>query len=201
MNTTDVITLEDTRRELRLNSAAFDDTLDLLISAVSERLDELCGPIVVRTVTESHQGGTGRILLRQTPVASVTTVREFTGTVEQVLVAETNATKSSNDFYLDGTTGILYRRTGGYATWFPGGAGNVVVEYVAGRFATTADVTAKFRMAARIMVKHFWRYEAGSGSQAFGANDEGLGAIATFAVPRSVLELLAGEVASTVTVG
>lgn len=197
----DVITLADAKDELRLQAATYDSSLAVFVSAVSQRLDELCGPIVVRTVTDSLNGASGSLRLSSMPVSSITTVTEYSGTTAQVLTGETNSTKSVNDYWVD-TSGLLYRRSDGYSTWWPQGAGNVVVVYQAGRFATTADVSAKFRLAARIMVKHFWRYESGTGSQTFGTNDfDGVEQIATFAIPRVVAELLADEVQNTPVIG
>lgn len=199
----DVITLQDAKDELRLLNASQDTALALFVSAVSQRLDDLCGPIVARSVTEAHEGWAGPLRLRKYPALSVTTVTEYSGTTAQVLALETNAAKTTSDYWVDLSAGILYRRSEGYNTLWPRGAGNVVVVYSAGRFATTADVSAKFRLAARIMVKHFWRFESGAGSQTFGSADlaDGLAQIATFAVPRVVAELLASEVHNEVVIG
>jgi hypothetical protein len=143
--------------------------LVILTSAVSQQLDELCGPVVQRTVTaETHDGGSTFIALDDRPVASVTTVTEYAGTTSTTLTAESNTSKTGNDYFLD-TGGVIRRRSGGGDSRFPTGRGNVAVTYVAGRAANTAAVDAKFKQAAAMMLRNLWVSEAASGSETIGA--------------------------------
>lgn len=143
--------------------------LVILTSAVSLQLDEMCGPVVVRTVTsETHDGGWTFIALDERPVASVTTVTEYAGTTSTTLTAESNTSKTGNDYFLD-TGGVIRRRSGGGDSRFPTGRGNVAVTYVAGRATNTAAVDAKFKQAAAMMLRNLWVSEAASGSETIGA--------------------------------
>jgi hypothetical protein len=158
----------------------------------------VCGPIVNRTLTaELYNGGCSKIFLRYRPVSSVTSVTEYNNTTAQVLAAETNTTKTANDYLLDNSsTGVIIRRTSGCDTWFASGRRNVSVTYVAGRAATTAAVDARFKQAARICLKHLWRNENSAGTVTFGATsgiEEYIPTIPAWAIPRAALELIAAD--------
>ena len=141
------------------------------VSAVSQQLDNLVGPVVQRTVTsESHDGGDDEVFLRQRPVASVTAVTEYRNTTAQALVAETNTTKTGYNYLLDpAAAGKLCRRSSNQDFPFPPGKSNVIVTYVAGRASTTGAVDAKYKQAAAMMLRNIWTAEAASGSETFGA--------------------------------
>ena len=63
--TVDVLTLSEARQAVGLTSDESDDYLKTLITAVSTQLDEMCGPVRTRTVTdELHDGGSTSLLLR-----------------------------------------------------------------------------------------------------------------------------------------
>lgn len=158
-----------------VNAAATSATLTNLVTAVSQQLDKLCGPVVVRTITsELHDGGRPTILLRNLPVSSITTVTEYDGTTATTLTAETNATKTTSNYLYLGTVGALssgriVRRSNNADYVFPAGRRNVEVTYVAGRAATTSAVDAKFKQAAAMMLRNVWVSEQASGSETFGA--------------------------------
>ena len=137
-----------------------------VITAASRMIDQVVGPVVVRTVTELHDGGKDRIWLRQPPVPTVTTVTEYDYTTATVLTAESNASKPDAGYLLRtvGTASYLARRTGGSATTFSSGDQNIEVVYQAGRYATTATVDARFKEAAVQAAIHLWQARgAGSG--------------------------------------
>ncbi len=158
-----------------VNASATTATLTNLVTAVSQQLDKLCGPVVVRTITsELHDGGRPTILLRNLPVSSITTVTEYDGTTATTLTAETNATKTTSNYLHLGTVGALssgriVRRSNNDDYVFPAGRRNVEVTYVAGRAATTSAVDAKFKQAAAMMLRNVWVSEQASGSETFGA--------------------------------
>lgn len=196
MATNDVITLSEAKQHLSImgNSAPAEDAvLATYITAVSLRLDDLCGPIVIRTVSsESHDGGEYEIFLRKAPVATVTSVVEYNQTTATSLTAETNAAKTGNDYLVDLPTGKLIRRTNGVDYRFNIGRKNIVVTYTAGRAASTSAVDSKFKLAAGMMLAHLWRREQGLGSETFGPFEVNAG-VPAFAVPRAVENLLADE--------
>lgn len=198
-DTLDLISLDEAKRALNIPLAdtTFDTEVASYVTAVSQGLDDLCGPVVHRTITdEVHDGGLDYILPIRTPVASVTTVKQYLSGTATTLTAETVAVSTTNDYLLVavGTHGATIRRR---STWsdsvFPAGRGNVVITYVAGRFANTAAVSPKFKQGAAKMLAHMWRGDQGAGTSTFGAPVDqpvfGLG----FAIPNAVVELLADE--------
>lgn len=199
MAATDVLTLGEAKLALGIaGSDESDDTdIEVYVTAVSDRLDVLVGPVVERTVSnELHDGGRVAVHLKYWPVASVTSASEFTNTTEQALAAETNSTKTANDYLLDGERGVLRRRASNRDWRFPTGRRNVKVTYVAGRYDDTASVASRYKQAASLMLKHLWAREEGLGSAEFGpVLQPGVTAFGTptFVVPRAVKELLADQ--------
>lgn len=175
MAATDVLTETEARAAVNADEGSAE--LAVLVSAVSGQLDELCGPIVQRTVTgEAHDGG-ALVRLKHAPVASVTSVVEYDGTVATTVTAETNTAKATANYVFDSRTGQVRRRSNGWDYAFPAGRGNVVVTYVAGRAATTAAVDAKFKQAASMMLRNLWVAERASGSETFGAFTDAGGSV------------------------
>lgn len=196
----DILTLNEGKDELGIPTATttYDTVLASWITAISRRLDDVCGPVVVRTIaSELYSGGVCTLQLKSRPVSSITSVTEYTYTTAQALTAETNTIKTAFNYLLDyDRTGILRRRTAGADMIFAVGRRNIEVTYVAGRAASTAAVDARFKQAARICLKHLWRAENSAGTVTYGATS-GLEAfepsVPTFAIPRAALELVADE--------
>lgn len=190
----DLLSITEARRAIGKDAsdASVDTLLAAIVTAVSVRLDEVCGPIVRRTIEEeAHDGGEVDVLLRYRPVSEVTAVVEYADTAETTLTAETNATKPVDAFVLkgNGRAGILLRRSGNADRRFPAGRGNVLVTYVAGRYDSTAEVGAKFKDAARIMLANRWQSEEFSIADV-GEYDVPRGAFPRFAIPNYVVEML-----------
>ena len=168
-----------------------------LTTAVSRALDDLCGPIVQRTITdERHAGGSRLVFLRYRPVVSITAVKEYASGTLTTLTAETDTVSTSTNYRWDADMDVIYRRS----SWtdYPFGSQSVLVTYVAGRYADTASVDARFKEAAKITLAHIWRAEQGAGNTTFGSFDpdqplEPIG----FLIPRRARELLGHEVQST----
>ena len=187
LGTLDLLTLAEAKAALNIPEANtdFDDELAVVVTAVSRRIDDLCGPVVIRSITENvHDGGTEILFLEHLPVAAVVTVTEYSGTTPTELEAETHLSKPSNGYYLAGA-GMLRRRSGGSNTTFASGTANVVVEYQAGRYLNTESVDAKFKEAASLYLRHVW-----TKSQGMAPSDESL---PRFGVPNVVLDMLAAE--------
>lgn len=168
MATLDLLDLDEARRAVNLPSPSTsdaDDDLKLFVSGISGRIDELCGPVVQRTITdEKHDGGRCRILLDLQHVSSVTSVSEWAGTTETTLAAETNASKPASGYLLDpvGPYGFVYRRASNGDATFPAGRRNVLVTYVAGRYADTAAVDERFKLAASAVLRRVFKREQSS---------------------------------------
>lgn len=194
-STYDLLTLDEAKAALNIPLAdtTFDTELASYITAVSQRLDDLCGPIVKRSVSdEIHDGNVAWILPDFSPVASVGSVTEYSNGTGTVLTAESLSV--AGDYTLEGagTHGAILQRRASFSDR-AFSYGPVVVNYVAGRFNSTAAVSPKFKQAAAKMLSHMWRGDQGAGSATFGAPTEtpllGYG----FAIPNAVVELLAEE--------
>lgn len=170
----DLLTLTEGKRAINLpeSSTQHDAELAQFITAVSRRIDDLCGPVVARTVTEElHDGGSSLLFLRNFPVLSVTSVTEYASGTPTVLTAE--SVSVSGGYAL--RDGVLARRSGWSSmSW----GSQVVVTYEAGRYENTAAVDAKFKLAAGSILRRLWAREAsawsrggdpfaGEGAQAF----------------------------------
>lgn len=196
-STYDLLTLDEAKAALNIPLAdtTFDDELAMYVTAVSQRLDDFAGPIVKRSVAdEVHDGGGSFLFPMQTPVASIGEVVEYSSGTATTLTGETNSVAGTYMLEGGGThLSIIRRRSSWSDSGFPTGRGNVIVSYVAGRFDSTADVSAKFKQAAAKTLSWLWRGDQGAGTATFGAADGaslfGLG----FALPNSVVEMLAYE--------
>ena len=193
MAATDIVTISEASAYLQ--SPSDTDGIAGLISAASSAIDDVAGPVVKRTVTDIFDGrGQSQVVLRTHPVASVTTVDEYVFTNHLSLTQETNSAKPGLGFTFDPVTNTITRRTGGIDYIFWAGRQNVVVTYVAGRYADTASVDPRFKQACLITLAHIWRSEQGTpiGNLVGGPEDTiiiGSG----YAVPRRALELLGLE--------
>ena len=120
------------------------------------------------TVTETSNGGGSKILLRQSPVASVTSV-----SVAGVALAATA-------YEVDLAAGIIALRTPSAA-----GQANVTVVYAVG--GTVPDLA---KQATKEAVRHLWQTQRGSmgGRNPLGGDDYSGGM--AFSLPRRVQELL-----------
>lgn len=152
---------------------AHDIVLARHITAISRIGDDAVGPVVHRIVTaELHAGGAPTILLRRRPVSTITNVREAQnpGTIETLSAA---AWGSTSDGYFappwkrDPTlkSGEIHRRRSGVdANWWPG-SHTVEVTYIAGRYATTDSVDARFADVAGAILRRLWKRESGTWAQ------------------------------------
>lgn len=206
-DTLDVLSLTDAKAAISMSASntAHDAELARHITAISRILDDVVGPIVRRTITdEEHVGRRRTVQLRRWPVYSVTSVEEDDRGTVTVLSAA--AFGSTTDGYRarkldrDPTllSGVLHRRRYGRdALW----ADEVQVTYVAGRYATTAAVDARFAEACASVLRRIWKREAGTWQQSSdvlaqlaGGDDLGAGSAFFRAVKPLVEELLFDEV-------
>lgn len=182
-DTLDIVSLNEGKSAVNIATAntSYDTELALFITAISRRVDELIGPVVVRTLTdERHDGGCHSIRLRKSPASSVTTVKEYdrAGTLT-TLTAETDTVKQVNGFLLINPTphrAEVVRRTSGSPTPFADGEQNILVTYVAGRAANTAAADALYKLGVSNILRRIWQREAPVWAQtadAFAAPDGG----------------------------
>lgn len=175
------------------------DVLGSWITAISARLDQLCGPIVQRTITdELHDGGFPDIRLNG-PVTSISSIVEDQPGGLVTVTHRTFGTAPADGYVLERwqtdtapysgyVTRWSYRTP---ALWQPGDS-TVKATYVAGRFATTAAVTPLFTRAAVLMLKHVWQSHQLSVAKV-GAYDVPAAAYPLEMVPKAVTTMLADE--------
>jgi hypothetical protein len=166
-DTLDVVTLAVTKAALGIADATTTHDVELarMITAVSRVMDDVVGPIVVRTVTtEQHRGGMPTIRLRRRPVTTVTTVREVTapGSIATLSAVAWGAAGDGYEapaFVRNPSllSGALHRAVGGYNVCWKAAE----VTYQAGRYANTAAVDARFAEAATEVLRRLWRRETG----------------------------------------
>ena len=178
MATTDILTNAEALAAINAPSLAAGPAGELvtLVSAVSGVIDSYCGPVVAREVTEIHAGGSSTIWPHQAPVLSVTSLTEFDGSTETVLTDESafGTVGGASGFVLSPDGLSIGRRVSGNAYYF--GAGTIEVVYQAGRFASTATVSPKFKAAASGILRRLWKREASSWAYSpdfFANTDEG----------------------------
>lgn len=206
----DLLTLAEAKRIGRIAStdSSEDDLLAAYITAASELLDEWAGPTVARTVTSELHDGTNssgrgwrhKILLEHRPVIAVTTVIEHRSGDPLTLLVETT-TQQPTDAYLadryspDPTlfNGHLRRRSSGEDAWWEYGRQNIAVTYMAGRVASTSDVSARFKRACAITLQNLWRDREPS-LEAQGEFEVPRASFPTFAIPNAVRHLLSKEI-------
>jgi hypothetical protein len=156
---TDLLSESEARAAASSGTYAPDDelTLSIMVGAITERVEDLCGPVVQRLVSnETHTNvRSSQIVLRQGPITAVTLVEEGL----TVIPAEVWGVSSSCYRIEPGRTlsaagsGILTRRQASQnVSWAP----NVRVTYIAGRCATTALVPTDIKEAAIIAIKNVW---------------------------------------------
>ncbi len=126
-----------------LTSDADREQLQWLCMAATDTVERDLGRVLTRrTFTEVYNGGDPAIVLRQSPVISVTSV------------TDSLAALSASDYTLDQSTGILYRGgTSTYWTRFTTGRQSVSVTYVAGY----TDPPRVVRMVALNIVQNSWQ--------------------------------------------
>ncbi len=190
-DTLDLLTLAEAKQVLDISPGDVVDDAQVAeyVTSASRLLDQWVGPTVRRTVTAEPYDdacGRGSIVLAQRPVTSITSITE-------------DGTALTADDYLSGRytpdptllDGILRRRIGDRdGLW----SGPVEVTYVAGRYAATAGVDARFKRACAIVLQNLW---AGTLASTQEFDPGGYTAPTTnfpaFAMPNAARDLLAGE--------
>lgn len=179
MAVNDILTLEEARQALDVTQTfEHDDEIPQYITAVSDRLDGLIGPIVQRTYTEKHDGGEMYIFLRHYPVREITSLKEDGVSltldsdyfVDPYSVGYFESTLLSNRVERAGPPGMACAPCGRWRA----GRRNIEVTYTAGRATDTASVPQLYKTTAALILANFWRSQQDSS-----------GGMGEFAVPQS----------------
>jgi hypothetical protein len=172
-----LITLEQAKAQLDLETASHDTELQLYIGALTSAIERHTGPVENRTVTEVVNSRGPLLALTQAPAVSLTSITPVLTGGLAIDVA---------DVALDGDSAVVRRLDGGS---FYGGPWTVV--YTAGRGATVPDT---IQLAALMLLQHLWRTQYGAARGSVGGGDDvsvtepipGFG----YAIPYRVLQLL-----------
>lgn len=202
MAANDIVTIAEATQYLQAAGNANSPLLDEWITAASMAVDDLCGPVVQRTILaeEVRTFGETRIKLRYGRVVSASSVVEYDELgAATTLTPETYSSKPADGYRLwplAAPQWLERRELGAFSTFPVDGA--VVITYVSGRFASTSTVSQRFKKATLALIAHLWAVEHGT-ANTFG--DVQSFTPSGFAVPRRVVELLGDEVRSRVAVG
>ncbi|WP_037605839.1 Ig-like domain repeat protein [Streptacidiphilus rugosus] len=179
-----VLSLQDCRDTLNVTSTATDAKIRTYSAAITGVLEKLCGPIVVRQVTERYleSGESEVLMLRKTPVfqpagqaypiAAITPVLTYGVTYDVSLLT------------VDKSTGLL-RHVAGIPFW----NGPYDITYSCGRPVIPDNILT----AARIILRHLWSLErGGAGANSIGYPADDAVMLYGFSIPNRALELLDG---------
>lgn len=166
-DTLDILTLPEGHTAINLDVAntSHDTELAQFITAISRIMDTEVGPVVQRTVTaEIHTATGGAVWLRQWPVVSISLLREAVGGTISTLSAVAFGATDDGYFHDTAINGRLFRRSGSTDSGFDNG-NQVEVTYVAGRYANTAAVDARYKACAASILRRLWKRESGTWAQ------------------------------------
>lgn len=184
-------TLAEAKTNENISSTADDAELQAFLDRAVAILENLPGYTVKdhvkqTTYTEWHAGGQDVIVLKHYPVISVTSVAEYTPTV-QALAAEpldTTTDFTGYGYSIDLASGMLSRTSGGSAYNF---SGRVKIVYVAGVTTVSADLWG----AALDLTAHLWETQRGDqGPSVEGLDDTVAGFTDDRLLPSRIREVL-----------
>lgn len=143
----DIVTLETARQALSLGLTDVSRNADLerVISAASTIVEDHAGIVIKRQFTETHDGRSYYLTMRQRPVVSVDAAT-VDGTALSAGELAEYVVPSDNYGQLEGN----YSR--------PSKPSGLSITYTAGRFADTDAVTGYWREAALIQIRHQWQH-------------------------------------------
>lgn len=181
---TDLTTLKKHLNKSITDTTDDDELMDWL-DAARWVIENITGPIIPTTFTETHEAAGARVVrLRRRPVISVTAVTVSVGGDSWPLVAET--TPPGDRQFTVTPSGLLYYRANG---WTLRWTGTALVTYMAGRRVPQENLV----MAAREFITHAWRQSqlaaGGTRPRTDGPDPTSL----SYGVPNRVRELLGGQ--------
>lgn len=170
-----ILSLADAKTYLKKTSTSDDDEIRSFIESITAGIEGMCGPVVVRSVTERVDVRRARsVALRAVPALELVSVTAL-------LTGGTGY--DTDDLDLDPGTGIVRRLDGGMLE------GPLLFVYRVGRLVVPAALTS----AARIILRHLWQTRQGPmrpqrGTADFDVNEpvQGFG----YAIPNRALQLM-----------
>ena len=187
---TTLVQLADVKAHLNVDTNTDDTELQNFITAATEKIQEITGPVLTRTVTEYRNGGVGNIILLQRPVQSITSVSELWGsTVNTLTEAAFGAGTTNYHYTFDATEFEIERRVGNLPAIFAEGDDNIKIVYVAGY----ATIPAAIRLATLSLIQHWWstsQLNRNGGRPSLGGTDFPSAMGGGYAIPNFVREML-----------
>lgn len=185
-----LVTVAEMRDHLQISGATYDGQLQGYLDAAAILIEEIGDIVLPRQVDETYDGGGTTIILLSTPVVSIASVTEYSGTIAYALTQAATPTLAIGpyQYQVDLASGLLVRLATGSVTRFPVGRRNVFVSYVAGQSSVPANVT----LATKELVAHWWRWGQQGNRAAFGDAVPDMAATSSsgYAIPNRVVELL-----------
>lgn len=170
---------DDVKTYLGLSGTTYDASIDTLIPAASEAIENACGRRFAETAyTEYRDGGHDRLVLKRRPATSVSGIWDDPDRVFG------DATKlDSDDIVLDTDRGIVILRQGA----FQNGVRNVKVSYTAGSAEVPDDIAQ-----ACVMLVAAWFHSGREGADGLDSRTAGEMAqrFAAEALPATVERIL-----------
>jgi len=167
-----VVSLADAKAHLNITTTSYDAELPRYLDAATDLCENYVGrPLRRRSFTEAYDGGAQSVLLRNSPVI----------TVSGVTVSGTAYT----GYTLDAGNGILWYDATAAGSW-PTGRQAVSVVYTAGYASPPADVVQAVLEATR----HLWTTQRGAMSARNPLGGDEYAAASGWSLPRRVMELL-----------
>ena len=187
---TTLVQLADVKAHLNITSNDDDTELQNFINAATEKIQEITGPVLSRTVTEYRNGGEENIVLWQRPVQSITSVTELLGSIPYTLTEiQFGAGTNNYHFTFDVTESEIQRRVVNWPAPFIDGDNNIKIVYVAGY----ATIPSAIRLATLALIQHWWsasQLNRQGGRPALGGNDYAPAIGGGYAIPNFVREML-----------
>ena len=172
----DLATLAEAKTFLNITNNTSDASVQSMLSAASDMIQNRIGPVGGSpTFDEWYDGGSTKIVLRHTPIQSITKITEAWAataiyTLNASVLDGTPTDTGSWGYSVDLSAGIITRRAAGFAVPFAPGVQNVHVQYVAGY----ATVPEELKLAAKLMVQHMWATQRGGAKRpGLGGDDSG----------------------------
>lgn len=157
-----IVTLQQAKDFLNITTTTFDSELGGFIDAASQMITNRIGPVSGSpTYDEWYDGGRPQIVLRHTPVQSVTSITESYGAATSYTLTpvtlDSGSVAGSFAYTVDLSAGIITRRAAGVAMPFAPGVQNIHVVYTAGYATVPADLV----QATNLLISHMWTTQRG----------------------------------------
>lgn len=172
-----VILLADAKAHLNITGSDKDVELQAVLDGAEGAIAERCGPLTSTEVTERVTGGGCGLVVRETPVVSLTSLTPVNGTAYTVA-----------DFTVDKSAGVIEWTSGAR---FASGRYDVV--YEAGRTSVPDDL----KYGILELVRHMWATQRGPTRRPGSPASEGASNTlpgAAYLLPFRVTELIAPHV-------